>query len=87
MTPSGSGRRPWSVILTPTMLLPSGIGHVSSFKPASPGVMPDHSAAKTSDGVDDVVSDVEGFLTTLLEQRYENTIAITNDMLTFEPLL
>ena len=26
MTPSGSGRRPWSTILTPEMLLPSGRG-------------------------------------------------------------
>ena len=50
--------------------------------------MPGHSSAKTlGEGVDEVVSEVEGFLTTLLEQRYENTIAITDDMLTFEPLL
>ena len=38
-------------------------------------------------GVNEEVSEVEGFLTTLLEQRYENAIAITDDMLTFEPLL
>ena len=38
-------------------------------------------------GVDEVISEVEGLLTTLLEQRYEDTIAITDDMLTFEPLL
>ena len=38
-------------------------------------------------GVNEEVSEVEGFLTTLLKQRYENAIAITDDMLTFEPLL
>ena len=46
--------------------------------------MPDHSAAKDIGGLDEVVSEVEGFLTTLLEQRYENNNVTRTTCLRYE---